>query len=174
MIGLGLCALVGLAACSGTPAPPTATPTPIIRATLPPTWTPTPTPGITPTDRPTITPTAAPTLTRADVCDRFSVTRTFEDGTRFVHNAEIPLFFGVESFEVTVRFVATQRYTGENLGIEVPGGEMFGMSLAAARLPGHGLYDWRLSVVSPVDGELCARTGYFFVLPPPATEEATP
>lgn len=166
-----LCLALALTACA-TPAPPTATdtPTPITRATLPPPWTPTFTPSPAPptaTDTPTQPP---PTLAAADICDGFEVTQRFSDGARFAHDADIPLFFGVAAVDVTVRFVATQRYTGENLGIEVPGGQMFGMNLAVARLPGHGLYDWRVSVFSPVYGDICARAGYFFAAPPAADE----
>ena len=50
-----------------------------------------------------------------------------------------------------------------------------GMELDAAVLPRSGHYDWRLYLNSPIYGEICERSGYFFLASTPAesTPEAT-
>jgi hypothetical protein len=64
---------------------------------------------------------------------------------------------------LTVRWLATHRLSGENLGVELAGGELFGMELPVNRLPRPGYYQWSVAVYGNAIGEQCKREGYFFV-----------
>lgn len=134
--------------------------------TLPPTWTPTDTPSPAPPTRtPTVTdtPTPEPTRSTVAVCAAFLVDYGFEDGAYFPWSGQINIIFGSDDPRYPVRFLATHRLSGENLGVEVPGGQPFGMQFPVERLPRHGLYDWSLTVVTPQGDEICRRGGFVFV-----------
>jgi hypothetical protein len=197
-----LVALLICAACSGTATPtPTATlsPTPtlhlsthagpLVRATLPPTWTETPTSHPTRTFTPspvipTVTLTPVPNL--AELCASFSVDYEFPDGHTFRWGDTITMLFGTTLSAVrdpvtqtvvplTVRWLATHPLSSENLGIELAGGQLFGMELPVSRLPRPGYYQWKAAVYGEGIGEQCQQTGYFFVYrdESEATDEAT-
>jgi hypothetical protein len=70
---------------------------------------------------------------------------------------------------VLVRFLAVHRETGENLGVEVPGGELMALELSVRQLPLAGLYDWTVSIFVGSLGEQCMHRGTFVVAD--ATEE---
>lgn len=191
--------LVG-AACSppATPTPTVATtPTPtshlsthegtLVRATLPPTWTETPTPLPTHTFTPTpVTPTATltPVPSLDDLCDTFTVSASFDDGHVFEWGDTLTMVFGTTLTAVaepvtglpvalTVRWLATEQISGENLGVELDGGQMFAMELPISRLPRSGTYDWMVAIYGAGIDPQCAHDGSFVVEPPPATDEAT-
>jgi hypothetical protein len=154
-----------VSACAAPPVPPT-TPAPtvtaLVRATLPPTWTPTPLPTVAPPTAlpsPTPTRTPAPTLSAAERCTNFVVNsnvkhlRSFGRGDQiaFLVNASTP-----DGIRLTVR----QRFSGENLNADVPGGSLVGLQLPLKRLSAYGLYDWTLTLR---DGEtaVCTVSGAF-------------
>ncbi len=190
-------ALVALlfAACSPvvvtpTPAPPTAaltlTPTlrfsthtgPVVRATLPPTWTETPTP--LPTSTPTATPitptaTATPAPLLADLCPSFTVTRRFTDGHIFGWSESLTLVFGTnlsavtdpatgKVIPVTVRFLATNPLDGKNLGAQLAGGQVAILELPIYQLPEPGFYTWKAAVYGEGIDEMCVQRGWFVVV----------
>ena len=148
----------------------------VIRATLPSTWTETPTPSATPTPTSTpITPTATPTPIPglAALCESFDVQAQFADGHVFGWNDSLLLFTGTSLTNVfdpathqtvllTVRFLATQVETGENLGVQFAGGQVFGLELPIHQLPGPGNYTWKVGVYGN-DIEHCIHTGTFVV-----------
>lgn len=191
--------LIG-AACSPpvTPTPTTATtltPTSrlsthegtLVRATLPPTWTETPTPLPTATFTPTpVTPTATLTAVPSldELCDTFSVSPGFADGRTFQWSDTITMLFGTTLTAVgdpgagipvplTVRWLATERESGENLGLELAGGEIFAMELPISRLPRPGTYDWTVGVYGTGFDAQCIHEGTFTVSAPPPDAEST-
>jgi hypothetical protein len=108
------------------------------------------------------------------LCDSFTVDYAFEDGHSFRWSESIAMLFGTTfsavaapntgvPVPVTVRWLATHRQSGENLGLEVSGGQLFGMELPVSCLPHPGFYDWTVAVYSAVIGERCAHSGTFFV-----------
>ncbi|MFN8449861.1 MAG: hypothetical protein U0521_15070 [Anaerolineae bacterium] len=74
---------------------------------------------------------------------------------------------------LTVRWLATERTSGENLGVELDGGQMFAMELPISRLPRSGTYDWTVAIYGAGIDAQCTHEGSFVVEPPPATDEAT-
>ena len=64
---------------------------------------------------------------------------------------------------VMVRFLATHRETGENLGVQTAGGDMTALELPISQLPLPGLYDWSISIYVDTLGEQCTHTGTFVV-----------
>jgi hypothetical protein len=66
-----------------------------------------------------------------------------------------------------IRFIAVQRETGANQGVQLPGGQTALFELPVSALPGPGWYDWTLGVALAGDETdaalLCARTGTFEV-----------
>ena len=160
---------------------------PIVRATLPPTWTPTPTPLPTETFTPTpVTPTltASPIPSLADLCDSFQVVSSFDDGYSFRWSDTIEMIYGTSLTTVadpttgapialTIRFLATHTASGENLGVQLGGGQIFAMQLPAAQLPSPGAYTWRIAVSGDGIDDQCVHTGTFSVQPPEATPEVT-
>ena len=179
-----------LAACGSTSAPfatqttvstETAVPTsryatlaaPVQRASLPPTWTPAPTnTPVTPPPSRTATDTRTPSPTRTvdDLCAGFSAEIPFEDGHLFPADGTIALIVISDTPDSSVIFYAQHRRSGENRGVEMPGGQANAMELSAAVLPQSGRYDWRLYLDSPIYGEICERSGYFIVLGSTAAE----
>src|SRR6185295_4972326 len=101
---------------------------PIVRVTLPATWTETPTPSatLTPTATPvtpTATPTPAPLL--ADLCASFNVQYEIPDGHSFGWNGALVMGFGTslsavlnpatgKTIPLTVRFLATNLLNRQN------------------------------------------------------------
>ncbi len=192
--------LLSAACTSGVTPTPTSTPSvtptsrfsthvgPIVRATLPPTWTLTPTPLPTATFTPTpVTPTltASPIPSLADLCDSLQVVSSFDDGHVFRWTDTIELFYGTPLTAVadpatgapialTVHFLATHSDSGKNLGVEVVGGQIFGMELPADQLPLPGDYTWQITVSGDGIDDQCLHSGTFSVLPPETTPEATP
>ena len=150
---------------------------PIIHATLPSTWTETPTPSATVTPTPTpVTPTATPTLIPglATLCDSFSVQAQFSEGHTFGWNDTLVLFTGTsltsvfdaathKTITLMVRFLATEVETGENLGVQFAGGQVFGMELPINRLPAPGTYTWKVGVYGSDDIGRCSHKGTFSV-----------
>ncbi len=150
---------------------------PLVRATLPPTWTPTFPPSPAPptlTPTPTRTPTPAPTLTVAQVCDGFSVTDNLTDGQHLTTADNLTMIFGTTAPEGVIRFLARLRGSEKNLGVQAPGGQMLEMQLALARLPGPGTYDWTLLVHVDTYGDLCRRGGWFVLDAAPTAEATAP
>ena len=169
-----------LAACSSGPPPtPTITATPLVRSTLPPTWTPTASPSPAP---PSATPTAThtltpqPTLSPDEICAGFEVLYEIPPGARYDWDKIIPLLFTLESPDVTARFLAVHRATGENQGLEIPGGQSFVFEFPVNWLPRPGVYDWTLGVHSPAYGDICTRSGTLTAVQPwlGAAPSATP
>lgn len=150
---------------------------PIIHATLPSTWTETPTASATLTPTPTpVTPTATPTLVPglATLCDAFSVQAQFSEGHSFGWNDTLALFTGTpltsvfdaathKTITLTVRFLATEIETGENLGVQFAGGQVFGMELPINRLPEPGTYTWKAGVYGSDEIGRCIHKGTFVV-----------
>jgi len=150
---------------------------PVVRATLPLPWTETytPLPSATFTATPvtpTVTLTPVPSL--ADLCASFEVTPSFADGHSFGWDDTIILFFGTTLQTVrdpdtqavvplTVRFLATHPLSGENLGAQLDGGQVFGMELPINSLPRPGYYTWKAWVEGDGIGERCVHQGFFFV-----------
>ncbi|MGQ9890142.1 MAG: hypothetical protein ACUVSX_16885 [Aggregatilineales bacterium] len=160
------------------PAPPTATPTAVIVPTLPPTWTPSPPPTAPPptaTRTPSPRPSSTPTLTVDELCAGFALLYEVPAGAQFSANGVIPLAFTLEAVDAVVRFVAVQRVTGANQGVQFPGGQTVLFELPARLLPGPGQYDWTLGVARPGDDTLlCAYAGAFVIALPTATPTALP
>ncbi len=177
--------LLCMVACAPAPTPipitdtpaPTATPRP--RPTLPPTWTPTPTFTATYTPTITLTPTITPTLTPtttidpATLCDQFEVFQDIAEGARYATSGDLVLAFSTSRADVRVEFKAINRETHEGRGVRVPGGRFTGMKYAADQLPGPGVYDWTLSLLTDAESGLCERGGTFALYEAEATEEAT-
>ncbi len=190
VLSAALIAACALTACNPgvTPAPslsPSLTPTAlfathvgtIIRATLPPTWTPTPSPLPTRTFTatpitPTATETPAPTLN--SLCESFQFVSGFADGHLFQSSDTLEIIYGTPISAVRdpdtgalvpliVRFLATHPRSGENLGVQLDGGQIFGMELPVDQLPHPGFYTWRLAVSGDGIADQCVHTGYFFV-----------
>ncbi len=179
-----------LGACSPSALTPSATPglfptlddTPQA-ATLPPTWTPTFTPSpAPPTATPTLppSPTPAPTLTAEEICERLEL--LYEIPPRKVYRwaQVIPFALTLDAPEVSIRFLATHRATGENQGIQLEGQQSYLFEFPVNLLPRPGLYDWELVIQSAAYGDLCQREGMFFALQlatpeaeAAATEQAT-
>lgn len=167
-------AVFALAAC-GAASRPAVTPTPLRAPTLPPTWTPTPSatpapPTATPTPSPV--PTLTATLSAAELCAGFTLLYTIPEGARFAADGVIPLAVTLAAAGPVVRFIAVQRATGANQGVQLPGGQTALFELPVSALPGPGWYDWTLGVAraddAPADALLCARTGAFEVAAQPA------
>lgn len=166
-------AALALAAC-GAASPPAATPTPVIAATLPPTWTPAPSAtAAPPTAAPTLTRPPAPTatLSAAELCAGFTLLYELPAGARFAADGVIPIAVALEAAGPVVRFSAVQRGTGANQGVQFPGGQTALFELPVSALPGPGWYDWTLGVARTADAAadalLCARAGAFEVAAPP-------
>jgi hypothetical protein len=185
-------ALILLAACTSaitpTPAPPTQTlaPTsrfsthvgPVVRETLPPTWTqtPTPLPTFTATATPvTPTATATPAPSLADLCSSFTLEHAIANGQVFRWTDTLTMVIGTplraitdpESealIPLTVRFLARNPLDGENLGVQLPGGQVAIMELPIYQLPEPGFYLWNAAVHGEGIGEQCAQGGWFAVL----------
>lgn len=160
---------------------------PLIRATLPPSWTPTFTPTASDTWTPTpITPTATltPVPQLTDLCASLVVQPEFVQGHTFQWNDTITLIYGSPLTSVSasdqgtpvpirVRFLALHVQSGENLGVQLDGGQTFAMQLPVNRLPHPGYYRWTVTIYGDGIGDRCPHTGSFFVAAPPATAEAT-
>ncbi len=191
LIAVGLlCAGLACAACAPQPIPTpteTASPTPtdrfpthagpIIRATLPPAWTLTytPLPTLTPTPTPvTPTATATPLPSLSELCDSFTVDTQFQDGDTFGWNDTLSMVFGTtlsavrdpasgNAITLVVRFLATRPADGENLGVQLDGGQVSAIQLPVDQLPGPGDYDWKVAVYGDGIGEQCVHAGSFVV-----------
>jgi len=151
---------------------------PIVRETLPSTWTemPTPSPTLTPTATP-VTPTARPTAipALADLCATFTVNYQFPDNLTFHWNNAIVMTLGTPLMTVldpatnkpvalTVRFLAVNLLNQQNQGAQLYGGLVAIMELPISALPGPGLYHWTAAVYGDGIGQRCTQQGYFVVL----------
>jgi hypothetical protein len=125
---------------------------------------------LTPTIAPT--PTPIPTASAENICAGFKLLYEFDTGRPFPADGAIVFYMSSDAPEVAIRFVATQRSTGENKRIEFPGGQAIIAELPVSLLPRPGLYDWNLSIYSETYGDLCVREGSFVVLRPEVTPEA--
>ena len=180
------------AACASTPSPTPATPTqptwtatlplsthagPLLRATLPATWTETPTATdtLTPTATP-VTPTATATQVPqlADLCPSLTVSAQFANGSTFHWNKTIVMTLGTpltavldpvsgKTDNLTVRFLAVNLLTRQNLGVQLNGGLVAFMELPIHELPGPGFYSWKVAVYGDSIGERCTQGGFFVV-----------
>jgi hypothetical protein len=182
VVGVSACLLW---ACSGaqTPTliPATETPFPTrIPVTFPPTWTPTDTatplpPSPTNTPTPTLEPTATLGPEQIEtICDNFQFIYEFDPGEMFEPGEKIAFVVETQRWEVVVRFLAVHRLTGENQGVQMPGGQFVLVEMPVTLLPHPGLYDWTVSVHHDELGDFCTQGGYFFVSdapPPEATAE---
>ncbi len=179
-------AAVGLAAfflwaCSGaqtpTPVPPSPTSFPTrIPVTFPPTWTPTftataPPPSATNTPPPTLSP--MPTLGPEHIeriCETFRFDYAFDRGETFEQDDKIAFAVETQRWEVVIRFLAVHRLTGENQGLQMPGGQHVLVEMPVSLLPRPGLYDWTISIHHERLGDFCTQEGYFFVREEPPAE----
>jgi hypothetical protein len=148
--------------------------------TFPPTWTPTftpspPPPSPTSTPAPTLSPT--PTLGAEHIeriCETFRFEYGFDSGETFEQDEMIAFAVETQHWQVVVRFLAVHRLTGENQGLQMPGGQHVLAEMPVSLLPRPGLYDWTISVHHDALGDFCTQSGYFFVRegpPAEATEE---
>jgi hypothetical protein len=178
--------LLSLSACVSTPAPisptveqnqnvpvatevlPITTPSTRTAPTLPPVWTETftPTPSSTPTA--TVTPTPTATFSAAQVCEGLEnslalmedVTVRNDEGLRFVAGLE------AEDAALTLRFQRRGSDTPSDEAV-IPGGNSFLLNVGVTYEP--GIYDWTISVTSPVYEEICQDEGSFEVIAPDVT-----
>ncbi len=67
---------------------------------------------------------------------------------------------------LSVRFLATNLFTGRNQGIELSGGQVAIVELPLSKLPGPGVYTWKIAVYGDTMGERCLRHGLFFIAAP--------
>ena len=173
-----------LAACSPAVVTPTATtrPTsvfatvagPVIRETLPPTWTPSATATITRT--PTITPTPSPVPTQSvdDICTGFKILYDFGGRMTYDWGDYIPIFATLEDMQSSLYFKATHQPGGEGAGFELPaGGQAVGIEFQISALPSPGSYEWEFGVRHPAHGDICKITGSFLVFRPTVTPVIT-
>jgi hypothetical protein len=119
----------------------------------------------------------------SELCASFEVTPSFEDGHSFQWDDTITIIYGTplqvvrdpatsNVVPLLVRFLATHPLSGENLGVQLEGGQIFGMELPVSQLPRSGYYDWKAAIYGEGIGEQCVHTGYFFVYQ--AREAVTP
>jgi hypothetical protein len=110
----------------------------------------------------------------ATLCDSFSVQAQFSDDHVFGWNDTLVLFTGTpltsvfdaaahKTVTLTVRFLATEIETGENLGVQFAGGQVFGMELPINRLPVPGTYTWKAGVYGSDEIGRCIHKGTFIV-----------
>ncbi len=92
------------------------------------------------------------------------------DGQQFTTADSIAMIFGTNRPAGVIRFLARRRGSDKNLGVQAPGGQLFEMQLALARLPGPGTYDWTLAVHVDAYGDLCTRSGWFVLTQAPTVE----
>lgn len=193
-----VCAL-GFSACMPAFIPPAATPAPtlaptntsrfntvsapVVRATLPPTWTPTPlrTDLPAPTrlhSQPTSTPLPPPTLD--DVCLNLLASPGFVEGEVFTREDTIPLSYGtayrsvlnprtneVETFYVQVAF--RHKASDDELVFTAPPGDLYGVLVDGTELGFAGVYEWTVSIIGSPLGEQCIKSGTFVLEDPPPT-----
>jgi hypothetical protein len=81
----------------------------------------------------------------------------------FETDDKIAFLVETQRWEVVVRFLAVHRRTGENRGIQIPGGQFVLAEMPVTLLPLPGLYDWTVSVHHDELGDFCQQGGYFFV-----------
>lgn len=109
-----------------------------------------------------------------EVCDSISILHDFADGEKFTRDESIGFVFGTLLTHVLplgadtpvpfiVRFVVQHDELGDNLGADVPPGEIVGLQLQASELLVNGTYHWTISIVGDSFGEDCVTTGTFFV-----------
>jgi hypothetical protein len=109
------------------------------------------------------------------LCETFQFNYAFDRGETFEHGEKIAFSVEVQRPDVVVRFLAVHRLTGENQGIQIPGGQVVLAEMPVSLLPLPGLYDWTVSVHHAELGDFCVQGGYFVVKTAPpgeATEEA--
>ena len=110
------------------------------------------------------------------LCETFQFNSAYDRGETFEPDEKIAFSVEVQRPDVVVRFLAVHRLTGENRGIQIPGGQYVLAEMSVSRLPLPGLYDWTASVHHEELGDFCTQEGYFFVRAAPpgeATAEAT-
>jgi hypothetical protein len=136
----------------------------------------TPLPSASPTATPltpTLTPTSAPAL--EDSCASFTLTHSIDNGHVFGWSDTLSMVLGTELSAVTdpatgqpvplaVRFLATNPLDGENLGAQLPGGQVAILQLPIYELPEPGLYRWQVSVYGEGIGDQCVQEGWFVVV----------
>jgi hypothetical protein len=168
----GLCLLllgIAMAACRPAAPPPAPPATPIVRSTLPPTWTPSPTWTVTPTATATATPSVTPTESAEDLCAGFSLLYDFTQRQVYSQASYVPIIVQLNSPNAVLHFRASRSDTGDGRGFELPGGRTIAMEFHLDALPGPGDYDWTMAVHSEQYGDLCAISGSFTVVMPTVT-----
>lgn len=131
--------------------------------TLPPTWTPTFTPTATLTPTNTATPTPSPTLDPATFCETGFLTETLEEGASITYNGKFAAFVGSDAPDTQIVISVLHRLSGEGRVVTLPQPGYAGFELPVRLLPRHGLYDWRIALVSLDERVICEVTGYIFV-----------
>jgi hypothetical protein len=112
----------------------------------------------------------------ARICETFRFDYSFDRGETFEPDDKIAFAVETQRWEVVIRFLAVHRVTGENQGLQMPGGQHVLVEMPASLLPRPGLYDWTMSIHHERLGDFCTQEGYFFVKAAPsegATAEAT-
>lgn len=109
-----------------------------------------------------------------EVCDSIEILNDFADGAAFSRDESIGFVFGTLLTHVLppgsdapvpfmVRFIVQHKQLGDNIGADVPPGEIVGLQLDASELLMNGTYQWAVSIVGEPFGEDCVNTGTFFV-----------
>ena len=162
--------LLGMAACSDSTPPTSATPslTPnastVVVRTLPPTWTPSFTPSPlppSPTPTATLTPTLPPALNPVTVCQDLEILSVPENGVRVDYSGRVAFSWRGAPASVTVRVVVWQRDSGEGVLVEWPSQQALNMPIEMSYLPDVGIYDWTFALYHPILGDLCPLEGWF-------------
>lgn len=183
-------ALIGLSACAGAVATPTATMLPAatvtvsseeltaavrFRPTLPATFTPTATATATATPTATFTPTVTLTpsiVPESALCEQFAVALDLPDESVY-RLRPVALQMVVRYSTVTIRFVVTDAESGaEIVRFTRPGGRLHLEILLPFEFPREGRYLWSATLFDVDRTDLCPLNGSFVIDKTAAT--ATP
>lgn len=112
-----------------------------------------------------------------DICENYFLVTNLQ-GLRgaspilfFTQNSDINLIVSTNTTDVKVHFVAVNRVSRNENGTDIPGGTMLGVNFPVKYLPGFGQFDWTLTVQSPIYGDLCKKSGTFYVVGRDSTRE---
>jgi len=134
--------------------------------TMPPTWTALPTWTAVPTRTPAPTLTPLPTDTASQVCEQFKVAGAPTEGAQFSADAEVQFgWSNVPTGSNGSLFLRLLNSTDTGLRYTVPTDGDVLLSFSLSRLTGFGTYGWRISLIHPAFGEICAKEGTFVRLP---------
>lgn len=136
-------------------------------ATLPPTWTPAPTRTTIPTLTPTITPsptlslTPSPTFTVEETCQFFRLTGSPVEGAHIDYASSIGFSWEYAPVDSIVALSLVPAAGGDEVLIAYLPYEGFNAIFSLQQLSGWGEYQWTISVVKQIEGEMCAVSGTF-------------